>query len=902
MAEYKVASINVTSLIAIDRRVELDRRMTNESFDFALVQETRLRDSMIWRTKGFKIYRNDSGVGTLIIAKNKFKCEIKDIANLKTTDCTCIEVKGKNQSKLFIISIYIKCSSNLNDIHSDLNLIATFCGRTTTIIGGDLNTSGLQKKHIESWVNLNAINFRLTSPSAPTFRTGSKLDHFIVSTDISSRRTCGILDMGHEHKLIHLKVTVGFAAIRGETIKVKKWYKTDWEKFQDCANNCLHTFVPEHRNVSNDELDELVNSLTEDINNAIDQGIPTGGQGFGALWDLPDSIDHWFRERRRLKRILSRAKGKWLADIDRIEHLKRAVREATKKINKTIAEERQRIVAGRIKNINDNDKNKFKVIRSFTQPKSNSQKSLLLKTEAGDKIFKEEDKAEVLSHFYGELYRSRIPNCAQLDEVWDDCETLRCVNRIIDFSDEESALRPAICPEKFLKFSEVGTFIKGIANKTSSGDDNIPNIVIRKLPISYIVALTKLFNHCINNCYFPRKWKTAIVCAIPKKVGYCTPSELRPISLTSNMGKLLEMGIMRNIQRELIEDTIPDYQFGFRPGHSTLDALHILNETLIEERRKRKVVAVCSLDVKKAFDSVWHCGMVHKMMRQGCEPSTSRIVQSFLTDRTARLRIGAINSKQFIVGRGVPQGSRLGPILFNIYVGDLKVITKDGGSVLQYADDTLLLHPSANAQYAVRKVEGYYSQVEEQFNNWGIFLNAGKTKLMIARPQEGRKRGQVYKKITAKMGGEEIIPSRDLKYLGVYFDTKGTFMKHAKEASLKGRKLLGACKRLLGNKGVNNKTQIQIYKMLVRSSIMYANPIWFQRNNRELMRKIERKAFRFILGDAYNFVTKKTVSNKKLYKATDCERITKFGRRVKERHKSRLTEHKNKMIINSLIN
>lgn len=127
-------------------------------------------------------------------------------------------------------------------------------------------------------------------------------------------------------------------------------------------------------------------------------------------------------------------------------------------------------------------------------------------------------------------------------------------------------------------------------------------------------------------------------------------------------------------------------------------------------------------------------------------------------------------------------------------------------------------------------------------------------------------------------------------------------MKHAKEASLKGRKLLGACKRLLGNKGENNKTQIQIYKTLVRSSIMYANPIWFQRNNRELMRKIERKTFRFILGDAYNFVTKKTVSNKRLYIATDCERITKFGRRVKERHKRRLMEHKNKMIINSLIN
>lgn len=102
----------------------------------------------------------------------------------------------------------------------------------------------------------------------------------------------------------------------------------------------------------------------------------------------------------------------------------------------TIAEARQKIVSGKIKNINDNDKNKLKVFRSFTQPKSNNQNNILLKTEAGDKLFKEE-----LSHFYGELYRSRILNCAQLDDVWDDCETLRCVNWIIDFSDEEYVLR-----------------------------------------------------------------------------------------------------------------------------------------------------------------------------------------------------------------------------------------------------------------------------------------------------------------------------------------------------------------------------------------------------------------------------------------------------------------------------
>lgn len=897
MANFKCASINVTSFIKLDRRVEIDRLFTADQVDFGMIQETRLKSGMSWRTKSFKVFRNDAGVGTLIMARNRFKCKMIEILNLTTSDCTCIEVEGKNHIKFFVISIYIRCSSTLANIQSDLDLIAKFCGNNTVIMGGDLNTSNYQKKYVESWINLNANNFRLASATVPTFRSGNFLDHFIVSTDVVSRRKCLTKDIGLEHKLILLNVTLGFGVLRGDTVKVRKWFKTDWTKFQDVANLCLHTFVPEHQSVTNDEIDLIVSSLKEDINNAIDQGVPTGRQGFGDLWDFPKSVDHWFRERRRLRRILARAKGRWLADIDRIEHIKRAIGEATRKINKVISEEHSKIISSKIKNINEN-RNKFKVIRSFTHPISSNRKSLLLKTATGDIVNDEEDKAELLSQFYGELYEDRTPDCDQLLLVENDCNLVQSVGSLIKFGPEESALRPKTRPEKFLKFSEVGNYIKALPNKISAGDDNIPNIVLRKLPISYIVTLTKLFNHCINNCYFPREWKTAIVCAIPKKPGYCTPSELRPISLTSNVGKLLEMGVIRNMSRELLEDTIPDFQFGFREGHSTLDALQVLNDTLIKQRRKKNVVAVCSLDVKKAFDSVWHCGMVHKLFRQGCEPSTCRMVQSFLANRTARLRIGSIHSGEFTVGRGVPQGSRLGPLLFNIYVGDLRVNTINEGAVLQYADDTLLLHPSILANHAVKVVEEYYSQVERHFENWGIALNASKTNIMIARPQKGRRRGQRYHNITANMGGEVIKPSPSLKYLGVIFDKKGTFVRHAKEASIKGRKLTGACRRLLSKSDLKHKIKVQIYKMLIRSSAMYASPIWLNNKNSNPLKVMERRVFRFILGNWYNTETNKIISNKKLYKGTECDRLSKFHRKVKERHKERLNRHKNSLIRN----
>lgn len=89
-----------------------------------------------------------------------------------------------------------------------------------------------------------------------------------------------------------------------------------------------------------------------------------------------------------------------------------------------------------------------------------------------------------------------------------------------------------------------------------------------KLLFKFLLIFTKLANHCINNSYFPNKWREAIIRPIPKKPGIITAKDFRPISLTSNLGKLLESIILRQIESELHEGVIPEFQFGFKAGHS----------------------------------------------------------------------------------------------------------------------------------------------------------------------------------------------------------------------------------------------------------------------------------------------------------------------------------------------
>lgn len=158
-------------------------------------------------------------------------------------------------------------------------------------------------------------------------------------------------------------------------------------------------------------------------------------------------------------------------------------------------------------------------------------------------------------------------------------------------------------------------------------------------------------------------------------------------------------------------------------GYSTLDAFKVLDRILEHNRRLGKYVAVCSLDVKKAFDSCWHNGMVYKLFIQSCDPITCRIVQSFLNGRTACVRVDGEKSREFDVLRDVPQGSRLGPILFNLYMGDMREKVANGGKIIQYADDTLVLHPSNTAENAVNHVQEYVDEVQEFVENWGIEFN-----------------------------------------------------------------------------------------------------------------------------------------------------------------------------------
>ena len=321
---------------------------------------------------------------------------------------------------------------------------------------------------------------------------------------------------------------------------------------------------------------------------------------------------------------------------------------------------------------------------------------------------------------------------------------------------------------------EITKIIKKMKGKKSSGYDLVSNQIIKLLPPVYIECLVNCFNGWLKENRFPECWKMAKIITLNKlKVGVPKCNQIRPISLLATHSKIFEK-ILLDRRRQWAEGNqlVPREQSGFR--NKCLLQTRVLS---IYQEVKNNLAAntptlAIYVDYEKAYDRVWHLGLLVKLYRLDIPTSLLKTINSWLENRTAYICFGHEKSKVFKAQVGLPQGSSLSPFLFVVYHSDLVSILGAYSGHL-FADDLSVLvraplQKSFPALVKYLELEGnkVCERIAHYSKLWKQPINIGRTVTQIFYSQIKKPVVDIY------MLGQKIETVNSFKYLGFTWTSK----------------------------------------------------------------------------------------------------------------------------------
>ncbi|XP_045115986.1 uncharacterized protein LOC123507278 [Portunus trituberculatus] len=292
---------------------------------------------------------------------------------------------------------------------------------------------------------------------------------------------------------------------------------------------------------------------------------------------------------------------------------------------------------------------------------------------------------------------------------------------------------------------------------------------------------------------YPTCWKPSVLVPIQKPGKDPTlPSAYRPIALLFCIGKLMERLVTTRLTWWLEEKhLLREEQCGFRPRRGTIGALSQMEFHISDTYRQRQVMLALFIDLEGAFDSAPHEGIIYKLAKLGIVGTTLAWIRDFLSYRSYQVAVGASLSTFHPICRGVPQGSILSPLLFNVLLSGLHIPLHS--QLLIYADDITIVSRAPKLAMAQTNMHEAAAALSDWVTTWGLTVSAPKSTLMYFTLKH------LPSSPTTSLCGQGVPYSREHTFLGLRLDgPRLSWARHIDHLRTACNKRLDILKKIAG--------------------------------------------------------------------------------------------------------
>lgn len=404
---------------------------------------------------------------------------------------------------------------------------------------------------------------------------------------------------------------------------------------------------------------------------------------------------------------------------------------------------------------------------------------------------------------------------------------------------------------------EIWAVLQELNGGSAPGPDGISNKLLRNLDSASVELLTKEANRVWNTGEVPDDWKLASVILIPKPGKPLAPENLRPISLTSCVGKVIEHVIHNRISQYIeSNDMFPYNMLGFRQGLSTQDAMLMIKHQIID-RHTKDVGAILALDLTKAFDTVSHKYLLQAISQMNLGKHFYNYVRSFLRNRKATLKIGHIKSTEYTLGaQGTPQGAVISPLLFNIAMKKLseQLAEIPGIHHALYADDITVWSRGGSDADIEQRLQRALEVTESFLVGTGLNLSPSKSELLLYRSSRKGGRGMPPLEQTDinlhTKNGQPIPKVGCIRILGLLIQAQGSNMKTIEKLTTKTENMIRLIIRVSNRHGgLTESNLLRLYHAFLMSHINYvAAALDWSKVEETKINTLMRKSIKRVLG------------------------------------------------------